>query len=185
VSWGPSAGTHGGDHAFDEKRAGNAAVVLGLRPGHKGAPVIGPNAWLASIRRYAVVTTAAHLAWETAHVPLYTIWSEGTGQEIALAVVHCTAGDLAIAACSLFASLILFGNRAWPRRHFTRVAIAALVLGVLHTTYSERANVTRGAWAYADAMPLVPLLGIGLSPLLQWLVVPGIGFEVVRRSVRD
>ena len=147
--------------------------------------VMGPPLWLASIRRYAFVTTTAHLAWETAHVPLYTIWSEGTGQEIAFAVVHCTVGDLAIAASSLVASLILAGSSAWPRHSFARVAGAALVLGVIYTAYSERVNVARGAWAYADAMPVVPLLGIGLSPLLQWLGVPALAFAMVRRSIRD
>lgn len=147
--------------------------------------MIGPPAWLASIRRFALVTTAAHLAWETAHVPLYTVWREGTAQEIAFAVVHCTAGDLAIAGSSLLAALLVVGRSAWPQHGFARVASAAIVLGVLYTAYSERVNLARGAWAYADAMPVVPLLGVGLSPLVQWLVVPGLGFAVVRRSVQS
>lgn len=147
--------------------------------------MVGPPAWLASIRRYAFVTTAAHLAWETAHVPLYTIWREGTAQEIAFAVVHCTAGDLAIAGSSLLAALLLVGSSAWPQRGFARVASTAIVLGVLYTAHSERVNLARGAWAYAGAMPVVPLLGVGLSPLVQWLAVPGLGFAVVRRTARN
>jgi hypothetical protein len=34
---------------------------------------------------------------------------------------------------------------------------------------------------YTDAMPLVPPLGTGLSPLLQWLVVPSLGLRWAAR----
>jgi hypothetical protein len=27
-------------------------------------------------------------------------------------------------------------------------------------------------WQYADAMPVVPVLGTGLAPVLQWLLLP-------------
>ena len=40
---------------------------------------------------------AGHLLWEIGHVPLYTIWTEGSWGEIAFAVLHCTGGDLLIA----------------------------------------------------------------------------------------
>ena len=39
------------------------------------------------------------------------------------------------------------------------------------TAWSEWYNVYRaGNWAYAAGMPLI--LGIGVSPLLQWIVLP-------------
>ncbi len=34
--------------------------------------------------------------------------------------------------------------------------------------------VRAGRWAYSDLMPIVPLLQVGLAPVLQWLVVPPI-----------
>lgn len=39
------------------------------------------------------------------------------------------------------------------------------------TAWSEWYNVYRaGAWSYAPKMPT--LYGVGLSPLLQWLIIP-------------
>lgn len=32
-----------------------------------------------------------------------------------------------------------------------------------------------------DLVPLLPLLGVGLSPLMQWIVIPAIGFWAIRR----
>jgi len=33
-------------------------------------------------------------------------------------------------------------------------------------------------------MPLLPPLGTGLTPFLQWLIVPGIAFGYVRRKAK-
>ena len=39
--------------------------------------------------------------------------------------------------------------------------------------YSEWLNINvRGSWAYSDLMPVVPVIGTGLAPLLQWVIVP-------------
>jgi hypothetical protein len=56
-----------------------------------------------------------------------------------------------------------------------------MLLGLVYTVFSEWLNVSvRGSWAYASAMPVVPILGTGLSPVLQWLVVPAASFIWVR-----
>ena len=66
---------------------------------------------------------------------------------------------------------------------FARVAGVAMAAGVGYTVFSEWLNTAvRGSWAYADAMPIVPWLGIGLAPLLQWIVVPCVAFWLVRRQ---
>jgi len=59
------------------------------------------------------------------------------------------------------------------------------VLGIAYTAYSEWQNVyVRHAWSYSDAMPLIQVgsIAIGLSPLLQWIVAPGVAFATLRRS---
>src|SRR5205807_9351338 len=58
-----------------------------------------------------------------------------------------------------------------------------LILGVAYTAFSEWLNiVVRQSWAYSERMPLIPLFGfrIGLSPLLQWIIVPATAFGLVR-----
>ena len=55
-----------------------------------------------------------------------------------------------------------------------------LAAGLGFTVFSEWYNVyVTGAWAYQPAMPLVA--GIGLTPLLQWLVVPLSMLFIARR----
>ena len=85
-----------------------------------------------------------------------------------------------IAAVSLGLAIVIAG-RSWPSHGHARVAAAALCFGVAYTVFSEWLNVTvRASWTYASAMPRVPPLGIGLFPLLQWIVVPVVAFAWAR-----
>jgi hypothetical protein len=136
------------------------------------------------VRRYLAFVAVANLAWETLHLPLYTIWAEGTAGELAFAVVHCTGGDLLIAGASLVLALMLIGRPAWPARGFAGVAALAIAFGLAYTLVSEWLNTeVRESWAYAEAMPVIPVLGTGLSPVAQWLVIPPLGFWWARRPV--
>ncbi|UWQ20099.1 hypothetical protein [Jannaschia sp. W003] len=129
--------------------------------------------WLAVLRRYFAFSLAGHLLWEIAHIPLYTIWTDGSAGEIAFAVVHCTGGDLMIAFSALLLALFGFGDADWPRRTSSPVLLAAVLMGVGYTIFSEWLNISvREAWAYRDIMPVIPVIDAGLTPFLQWFVVP-------------
>ena len=138
-----------------------------------------------ALRVYLVTTVAAHLIWEVAQLPLYTIWRTGTPRETAFAVFHCTIGDLMIATLSLILALVCFGSGAWPRERFTPVMVASLAIGVGYTVYSEYLNtVVRKTWAYSELMPTLPPLSTGLAPLMQWIIVPMISFAAMRHWVK-
>jgi hypothetical protein len=131
------------------------------------------HTWLRAVARYLIVTGVLDLAWETAQLPLYTIWTTGTLAERAFAVVHCTGGDVLIAGATLLAAHMLIGTRQWPSRPSDGTALATVALGVAYTVFSEWLNTeVKGSWTYSELMPIVPLIGTGLSPLLQWIVVP-------------
>ena len=60
-----------------------------------------------------------------------------------------------------------------------------VVIGVSYTVFSEWLNIEiRGAWAYRDGMPVIPLLDAGLSPVLQWILVPLAGFWWTKRPAK-
>lgn len=139
--------------------------------------------WLAAIRRYLIAAALCNVFWEFAQLPLYTVWRTGTAGEIVFAALHCTAGDVGIAAASLAAGLALFGSPRWPDSRFATVLIAVVIFGVGYTAYSEHLNTAiRRAWAYSALMPVLPGLEIGLAPLAQWLVIPAVSLVWARRQ---
>lgn len=139
---------------------------------------------LAFLGRTLSVAIPMHLVWEIAQLPLYTLWETGTPRVMATSVLHCTGGDVLIALGSLGLAIIGFGRANWPVRGNLRVAVGAIVFGVAYTIFSEWLNTEiRGAWAYRTLMPVVPPFGTGLSPLLQWIVVPGFALWWAQRGI--
>lgn len=130
---------------------------------------------------YALVTLPMFALWELAHARLYTIWVEGGPDAAWRAALHCTLGDAAIAFACVMATTILARPIPWLRRaeHADAVIVA---MGVLTTIVIEWIS-TRwlGRWTYRESMPLVPLVGIGLSPLAQWVVIPLIAIRILQR----
>ena len=134
--------------------------------------------------RWLLLAAALNVAWEVGQLHLYTIYAEGSLPDLAYAVAHCTAGDVLIALCSYLVAAMLTRSWRWPVEHPLAGLAAAALAGAAYTVFSEWLNVyVRNSWAYTDAMPLV--FGIGLAPLLQWIVLPAIQLLVLRLFDED
>lgn len=121
-----------------------------------------------------------NLVWELIQLPLYTIYETATSSSIAFAVLHCTIGDVLIALACYGAAALGVRSFRWPIERPLLGGAIAVFIGVAYTAFSEWLNVSvRGSWEYAAAMPTV--YGIGVSPLLQWLVVPPLTLVLGRR----
>lgn len=141
--------------------------------------------WLRTLRRYIVFVAVANLIWEFAHMPLYTLWETGTVGDIVFAAVHCTGGDILIALSAIMLSLFVLGNGAWPAERRFPVVVGTVAIGLAYTIFSEWLNIEiRQAWAYSDLMPVIPILDAGLSPVMQWIIIPLAGFRFAMASPR-
>src|SRR3990172_10612707 len=134
---------------------------------------------LEGVLVWAALSFVLNLAWEVMQLPLYTIAESGTASQLAYAVLHCTLGDVIIASGSFVLAGFLLHAPDWPSSRLWPGMAVALVSGLLYTAYSEWSNVyVAGTWAYSAAMSLV--FGIGLAPLLQWIVVPMLSLAIIR-----
>lgn len=139
--------------------------------------------WLSAIRRYLLTSLLGHAAWEVLQLPLFTLWHEEPPRQIALATLHCLGGDLAIATSVLIGALVLAGRPGWPGEGARMVAGWAWAFGLAYTAWSEYSNaIVRRTWVYTDDMPLIPGLGIGVTPMLQWVVIPALALFAASRS---
>jgi hypothetical protein len=137
---------------------------------------------------YIAVAAIGHLLWEVAQLPFYTIWRLGTPWQITVAVVHCTGGDILITAVTLAVAACLARLFGWSWLGIPMIG-TAIALGIAYTVFSEWLNVTVWRnWTYTEAMPVVPPLRTGLTPLLQWLAVPSLAFLTLgatREQIRN
>lgn len=130
---------------------------------------------------WVLMSSAANLAWEFAQLPLYALYADPDTGKVVRYVLHCTAGDVLIALGAYALTAFALGNWSWPLRNPLRGIVLDTMLGLTYTAASEWYNVyLDAAWAYSERMPLV--FGIGLAPLLQWLLIPPLVLLIVRRA---
>ncbi len=139
-----------------------------------------PTSVVASAGLWSALAFGFNLAWEIAHVRLYTLWTEDDGPGVAWALFHCTLGDVLIALGAFLVTAIFLGRIDWPVSRPTAGSILVVASSMAYTSWSEWYNVYRvGSWRYTELMPTI--FGIGLSPLLQWLILPIVMVIAYRR----
>ncbi len=120
---------------------------------------------------WAGLAFVLNLTWEVAQVRLYTLWAEADRLTVAWSLFHCSVGDVLISLAMFALAGVALRRADWPASRPWAGGAIAVTGAVVFTAWSEWYNVYRaGSWGYTANMPLI--FGIGLSPLLQWLVLP-------------
>jgi hypothetical protein len=120
---------------------------------------------------WSALAFVLNLTWEIAQVRLYTIWAAADGMSVAWALFHCSLGDVAIALAMFALAGMVLRRADWPASRPWTGGVIVVIGAVAFTAWSEWYNVYRaGNWGYTASMPMI--FGMGLSPLLQWLILP-------------
>jgi hypothetical protein len=130
--------------------------------------------------RLATLGFAGNALWEALQTPLYADRGGGALYMIQTRL-HCAVGDvLILLSCFAIVSL-MWRNRHWIATGSVAPRILFVTLGLGYTIASEVVH-TRWlpSWAYAPEMPL--LFGVGLAPILQWLLIPSLLLFILGRS---
>ena len=109
------------------------------------------------------VSFLLHLAWEWAHLPLYTGY-EGVGGGTPI-VLFATLGDVAYTLIAVLVVSLFKGRLEWLRHARPADYIGLGILGFGIALLVEYKALALHRWAYTAAMPII--FGVGLSPLLQ------------------
>ncbi|MFB0505812.1 MAG: hypothetical protein ACETWT_03675 [Thermodesulfobacteriota bacterium] len=97
---------------------------------------------------------------------------------------HCTLGDVMITLGSFWFVSVVSWNRRWFLKSTARSFAGFVIIGVVYTLISEWANVRIfKSWGYDEAMPVIPLLKVGLVPIIQWIVIPLVTILLLRHHV--
>lgn len=144
----------------------------------------GVRRWDTPELPVAYFSFTLHFVWEFVQVPTYTGMAELPHWEAIKLCMSATFGDVGFALMAFWLASLAARRRDWVLRP-TRFPVAIFVaVGVALTVGFEYyyTNISLG-WTYSDLMPLVPPLGTGLSPLLQWIVIPPIVIWLTRRHL--
>ena len=127
-----------------------------------------------------VATVGLHFIWEMAQSGFFTDFTGQRWWQHALRCLGAAVGDLLISVFAYVLAAVLWSRWRWPfESRSAGPVVIWLAAGELATVALERWAITVGRWSYANQMPTV--LGVGLLPVLQWLIVPLLALLVTRR----
>ncbi len=130
--------------------------------------------WVFEIPELRVCLLAFFLNffWEVVHTYFYT-FKDSTFDTMLSGWLHCTWGDVII----IMGSFWFVSLTSWNRRWFLSLNkinfMGFIMVGVAYTFFSEWANIQIfKSWSYNEMMPMIPWTEVGLTPVLQWIVIP-------------
>lgn len=127
----------------------------------------------------AAVSFALNLVWEFGQAPFFSSMRQLALLEASLACFRAALGDVALTLAAYLAVALAARDVRWALRP-TAVRLAAFTaIGIGATILLELHAIGSGRWVYGDAMPRLPVLGVGLLPILQWLLLPAFSIVAV------
>jgi signal transduction histidine kinase len=111
-----------------------------------------------------------NFAWEVAQLPLYKNASYDMQH-----IVFCALASVADAIMVLliyFSLAVIYKHPLWIQNFKWQRIITAVLIGGIGAVLAEIRHKSQGNWAYADSMPIIPVVDAGLSPVLQFVILP-------------
>ena len=134
----------------------------------------------------AIFALLLSLPWEFGQMWLYVGASEMSHLQGIRICTAATVGDATIMLAAFGLVAVFARSLDWVRTSSAAQVAAFVAIGLAVTIVVE-VIATRwdGAlsWRYAPAMPMIPVLRIGLVPIFMWLVVPLLVLWFVRRQL--
>ena len=123
------------------------------------------------IFKFFAIIFGLNFLWEISQMFLYEIHSVGF---LNFVFVHVKAslGDVVIFGVMYLLGLVLFRNKTWFLEKRFSVFIFAMGSGLFIATLIEKYAIATDRWQYNELMPIIPVLNVGLSPILQLIILP-------------
>lgn len=134
---------------------------------------------------FALFAFLLNYVWEMLQIPFYAGVALMPHWDAVLFCTRATLGDagIAVVAFWLVAGTTAAG-RGWALRPGRQQVIAFTAAGVGITLVLEIV-FTRlwPRWTYSQMMPVLPVVDVGVVPILQWVVLPPLVVWLVRRQL--
>ena len=125
-----------------------------------------------------------NFVWEFWQVPFYQDMPSASHWQATMVCSLAAVGDAAIMLFAFWIVVAVVRSRMWVLRPSAMQVVIFTMTGIVVTMIAEWvATEQLHMWAYADRMPTLPLLGTGLLPLLQWIVLPPLVVWFVKRQL--
>lgn len=118
------------------------------------------------------MTAALHFVWEMGQGGWFASMDPLSFWHATLLCARATLGDVVITAVAFAIAAVAARSLHWPAENNPSLLPFAIFIatGLAVTVAYEIHALAAGEWSYAETMPTIE--GIGLLPILQWLIIP-------------
>lgn len=123
-----------------------------------------------------------NLMWEVAQGFLYEGYKYDW-EHISFCALASVA-DMLMVFILFFGFGLIYRNVLWIARLDAIKTFWLMLSGFLGAIVAEMVHTSRGSWDYGESMPIIPLVDVGLTPVLQFSILPLIIFIVSIRILK-
>lgn len=129
------------------------------------------------VTKIIVISIFLNFIWEMLQMPLYENFSFSVSTTIFCLLA--SLGDAIIVLIIYFIGSALFKSDSWFLRFNLKTIIYITVAGLILSVSGELIALNLNLWNYSSLMPESFYTSIGLSPVLQMIILPILIFKIV------
>jgi hypothetical protein len=145
-------------------------------------------AFLRFLFSFFLVSTALHFGWEISQMGYYSFSVPSLSSYDAFIQDHwvVAAKDGLITVVLYLLVGILVKNAGWAKRFNRQRFMFLIVLGFLWAVGVEyHATEIAHRWTYAKSMPMIPIINVGVAPVLQMIIIPFFSIWFTRKQLSE
>lgn len=123
-----------------------------------------------------VISFLLNLLWELLQLPLYKN-ADYDFNHIAFCALAAVA-DVLMILLLYFGLALILKNLFWIQHIKIQQVVIVVLIGGAGAVLSEMRHLALGSWAYDDSMPIIPLVNVGISPVLQFMLLPLLSYKL-------
>jgi hypothetical protein len=139
----------------------------------------------ASVLAFFGGSFVMHFAWELAQMPLFKSANASTYENVQMCLFATATGDMLFMLTLYLTAAVIHRDCCWltDRAVYSHPAtwsvliLVGMLLAVSFELWSVHA-VRR--WEYGSSMPLVPFIRVGVTPILQMVLIPPASIAICR-----
>ena len=129
----------------------------------------------------SLIAFILHVVWENTQASLFQGYVS-FASHFPMCLVG-TVGDVAITLFAYFIVALLKNDINWISALNKKDFVILAVVGFFIAVGIEWRALLFGRWAYADAMPVIPYLKVGLTPILQMTFLLPLSMYLTKKIV--
>lgn len=139
---------------------------------HLKKKAVNQQAFMQLLWSIMVYLFILHFAWEMLQMPLFLNMSPGWQSTLFCALA--SVADTIMVLLIYYGFALLYTNNWWMTRPRPYQLLILLIAGAAGAVLAELRHINLGTWSYSTQMPMIPGLKVGLVPVLQFMLLPGV-----------